>query len=82
MAFAMTVAVPVAVPVSVPLAARALVTGRSLIVGCVVPGLMHSFFGEVARGLTNVFRKRGYGLVLATSEEESYELGNEESSEA
>jgi len=52
------------------LAARALVTGRSLIVGCVVPGLMHSFFGEVARGLTNVFRKRGYGLVLATSEEE------------
>jgi len=52
------------------LAARALVTGRSLIVGCVVPGLMHSFFGEIARGLTNVFRKKGYGLVLATSEEE------------
>ncbi|NDJ14143.1 MAG: LacI family transcriptional regulator [Acidobacteriia bacterium] len=52
------------------LAARALVTGRSLIVGCVVPGLMHSFFGEIAKGLTNVFRKKGYGLVLATSEEE------------
>jgi LacI family transcriptional regulator len=52
------------------LAARALVTGRSLIVGCVVPGLMHSFFAEIARGLTNVFRRKGYGLVLATSEEE------------
>lgn len=52
------------------LAARALVTGRSQIVGCVVPGLMHSFFGEIAKGMTNVFRKKGYGLVLATSEEE------------
>ena len=52
------------------LAARALVTGRSLIVGCVVPGLMHSFFGEIAKGMTNVFRKKGYGLVLAISEEE------------
>ncbi|MCU1325648.1 MAG: transcriptional regulator, LacI family [Bryobacterales bacterium] len=52
------------------LAARALVTGRSLIVGCVVPGLMNSFYAEIARGLTNVFRRKGYGLVLATSEEE------------
>jgi LacI family transcriptional regulator len=52
------------------LAARALVTGRSLIVGFVVPGLLHSFFGEVAKGLTNVFRKKGYGLVIATSEED------------
>jgi LacI family transcriptional regulator len=52
------------------LAARALVTGRSFIVGFVVPGLLHSFFGEVAKGLTNVFRKNGYGLVIATSEED------------
>jgi LacI family transcriptional regulator len=52
------------------LAARALVTGRSFIVGFVVPGLLHSFFGEVAKGLTNVFRKKGYGLVISTSEEE------------
>ncbi|HVW83606.1 MAG TPA: LacI family DNA-binding transcriptional regulator [Bryobacteraceae bacterium] len=52
------------------LAARALVTGRSFIVGFVVPGLLHSFFGEVAKGLTNVFRKKGYGLVIATSEED------------
>jgi LacI family transcriptional regulator len=52
------------------LAARALVTGKSHIVGFVVPGLLHSFFGEVARGLTNVFRRKGYGLVIATSEED------------
>jgi LacI family transcriptional regulator len=52
------------------LAARALVTGRSYIVGLVVPGLLHSFFAEIAKGLTNVLRKQGYGLVIATSEED------------
>lgn len=52
------------------LAARALVTGRSFIVGFVLPGLLHSFFAEIAKGLTNVFRKKGYGLVIATSEED------------
>jgi LacI family transcriptional regulator len=52
------------------LAARALVTGKSFIVGFVLPGLLHSFFAEVAKGLTNVFRKNGYGLVIATSEED------------
>ncbi len=52
------------------LAARALVTGRSFIVGFVLPGLLHSFFAEVAKGLTTVFRRNGYGLVIATSEED------------
>lgn len=52
------------------LAARALVTGRSYIVGFVVPGFLHSFFAEVAKGMTNVLRKQGYGLVIATSEED------------
>jgi LacI family transcriptional regulator len=32
--------------------------------------LQHSFFGEIAKGLTNVFRKKGYGLVMSTSEED------------
>lgn len=58
-------------------AARALVTGRSYIVGFVIPGMLHSFFGEVAKGLTNVFRKKGYGLVIASSEEDP-ELENQE----
>ena len=52
------------------LAARGLLTGRSLTVGFVVPGLLHSFYGEVAKGLTNVFRRKGYGLFIATSEED------------
>jgi LacI family transcriptional regulator len=59
------------------LAARALVTGRSWTVGFVVPGLLHSFFAEIAKGLTNVLRKSGYGLVIATSEEDP-ELEREE----
>src|SRR3984885_3235805 len=59
------------------LAARALVTGKSFIVGFVVPGLLNSFFAEVAKGLMNVFRKNGYGLVIATSEEDP-ELENQE----
>ena len=53
------------------LAARALVTGKSFIVGFVVPGLLNSFFAEVAKGLMNVFRRHGYGLVIATSEEDA-----------
>ncbi len=52
------------------LAARALVTGRSFIVGLVVPDLVHPFFGQVAKGLSNVLRKQGYSLVLSSSEDD------------
>jgi LacI family transcriptional regulator len=52
-------------------AARALVTGRTYTVGLVVPDLMHPFFAEVAKGLSSTLRKRGYGLVLASSEEDA-----------
>jgi LacI family transcriptional regulator len=52
------------------LAARALVTGKSHIIGLVVPDLVHSFFGQVAKGLTPVLRKRGYGLIISSSEED------------
>lgn len=52
------------------LAARALVTGRSYIIGFVVPGLLHSFFAEVAQGLTAVLRKKGFSLVIASSDED------------
>ena len=50
------------------LAARALVTGRSYIVGLVVPDLVHPFFGQVAKALGRVLRAQGYSLVLASSE--------------
>jgi LacI family transcriptional regulator len=52
-------------------AARALVTGRTYMVGLVVPDLVHPFFAEVAKGLSSVLRKRGYGLILASSEEDA-----------
>lgn len=51
------------------LAARALVTGRTNMIGLVVPDLMHSFFSEVSKGITRVLRKRGYGLVISSSEQ-------------
>jgi LacI family transcriptional regulator len=52
------------------LAARSLVTGRSYIVGLVVPDLVHSFFGQVAKALSRVLRKKGYSLVLSSSEDD------------
>jgi LacI family transcriptional regulator len=52
------------------LAARALVTGRTSAIGFVVPDLVHPFFAEVAKGLSKVFRARGYSLLIASSEEE------------
>jgi LacI family transcriptional regulator len=52
------------------LAARALVTGRTFIIGLVVPDLVHSFFAEVAKGLSSVLRQQGYRLLISTSEED------------
>jgi LacI family transcriptional regulator len=52
------------------LMARSLVTGRSYLVGLVVPGLMHPFFAEVARSLSSAIGKYGYSLILSSSEED------------
>lgn len=52
------------------LAARSLVTGRSSLIGLVVPDLLHPFFADVARGLSLALREHGYFLVLASSEED------------
>ena len=51
------------------LAARALVTGRRSAVGLVVADLIHPFFAEVAQGLSDELRDRGYSVVIASSEE-------------
>src|ERR1039457_303229 len=59
------------------LAARALVTGRTLTIGLVVPDLVHPFFSEVAKGLSSVLRKKGYSLLISSSEENP-ELEREE----
>ncbi len=52
------------------LAARSLVTGRSLLIGFIVPDLMHPFFADVAKGLSLVLREQGYFLVISSSEED------------
>src|SRR5262249_19890873 len=53
------------------LAARALVTGRTCTVGLVVPDLVHPFFAQVAKGLSRVLRKKGYSVVISSSEEDT-----------
>lgn len=51
-------------------AARALVTGRSNVIGLVVPDLVHPFFAELAKGLSAVLRAKAYSLVISSSEED------------
>ncbi len=52
------------------LAARSLVTGRSYLVGLVVPSLLHPFFAEVAKAISETLRGHGYYLIISSSEEE------------
>ena len=49
--------------------ARGLVTGRSYLVGLIVPSLFHPFFAEVAKALSFALGKSGYYLVISSSEE-------------
>ena len=49
--------------------ARSLVSGRTHIIGLVVPDLMSSFFAEVAKGLSEKLRPHGYQVVISISEE-------------
>ena len=51
--------------------AQSLVTGRSYLIGLVVPDLLHPFFAEIAKGLSTAVRERGYSLIIASSEEDS-----------
>ena len=50
------------------LAARSLVTGRSSLVGLVVPDLIHPFFSEIAKALSTALRKKDYFLLVSSSE--------------
>jgi LacI family transcriptional regulator len=51
------------------LAARGLVTGKTYLVGLVVPDLLHPFFAQVAVSLSAALRKKGYYLTITTSED-------------
>jgi LacI family transcriptional regulator len=51
--------------------ARSLVTGRSFLVGLIVPTLSHPFFAEIARALSKVIGGKGYSLIVSSSEEDN-----------
>lgn len=51
------------------LAARSLVTGRSYLIGLVVPDLLHPFF-LIAKSIADNLRKSGYYLVVSASGED------------
>src|SRR5258705_1653501 len=52
------------------LAARALVTGRTGLMGLVVPNLLHSFFAQLAVEISGVLRNQAFTLVISSSEED------------
>src|SRR5579871_5190080 len=51
--------------------ARSMVTGRTFLVGLVLPDLMHSFFAEVAMGVSRKLQPLGYQVVIANTEEDA-----------
>jgi LacI family transcriptional regulator len=53
------------------LTARSLVTGRSQLIGMVVPDLLHPFFAEVGKSLSKELRGHGYYLIITASEEDA-----------
>lgn len=52
------------------LAARSLVTGRTYLVGLVVPTLIHPFFAEIATSLSDILKENGYSLIVSSSDED------------
>ena len=50
------------------LSARALVTGRTNMMGLVIPDLTHAFFSELARVMSGVLRGSGFTLLISSSE--------------
>lgn len=53
--------------------ARSMVTGRTYLVGLVVPDLMQSFFAEIATALAQALAPHSYQLVIAHSRENAKE---------
>ena len=49
--------------------ARSLAARRTFIIGLIVPDLMHSFFAEIAKGVSATIRPLGYDMVICNSEE-------------
>lgn len=53
------------------LAAQSLVTGRSYMMGLIVPSLLHPFFANVAKGISSVLRHHGFSLVMSNAEDDA-----------
>jgi LacI family transcriptional regulator len=52
------------------LLARSLATGRTYLIGMIVPDLMHPFFAAIAKALARSLRQKGYTLVISSSDED------------
>jgi LacI family transcriptional regulator len=50
--------------------ARSLVTGRSYLIGLVVPSLLHPFYAELAKALSAAIGGLGYSTIISSSEED------------
>jgi LacI family transcriptional regulator len=50
--------------------ARSLAARRTFMIGLIVPDLMHSFFAEIAKGVSEALRPQGYDVVICNSEED------------
>jgi len=53
--------------------ARSLKTGKTNVIGMIVPDITNAFFPEVIRGVENVARASGYSVILCDSREDSQE---------
>src|SRR5579862_5550150 len=51
--------------------ARSLVSGRSFLIGLIVPDLMHPFFAAVAKFISRQLRAHGYTVAISSSEEDA-----------
>jgi LacI family transcriptional regulator len=51
--------------------ARGLVTGRSFLIGLVVPDLLHPFFAEIAKAISTEVAAHGYSVIISSSEEDA-----------
>lgn len=49
------------------MAARSLATGRSFLIGLIIPNLLNPFFSELATSLGKSLRRQSYDLILASS---------------
>jgi LacI family transcriptional regulator len=51
--------------------ARGLVTGRSYLIGLVVPDLLYPFFAEIAKSISTVVGAQGYSVIISSSDEDA-----------